>query len=66
MGVKNITTQPGETDDRKSEVIAFVINAGMKITVCSTEVPLDIYPEYVSQIQGYRWWIYRQDIERCR
>ena len=28
----NITTQPGEIDDRKSEVIAFVVNAGMNIT----------------------------------
>ena len=63
----NITTQPGEIDDRKSEVIAFVVNASMKITandfyilnqgkklLCSTEVPLDIYLEFVSQIQGYR------------
>ena len=28
-----ITTQPGEIDDRKSEVIVFVVNAGMNITV---------------------------------
>ena len=28
---RNITTQPGEIDDRKSEVIAFVVNAGMNI-----------------------------------
>ena len=26
---------------------------------------MDMYQEYVSQIQGYRWWKYRQDIERC-
>ena len=30
---RNITTQPGEIDDRKSKVIAFVVNAGMNITV---------------------------------
>ena len=30
-------------------------------------IPLfDIYRQYVSQIQGYRWWNYRQDIERYR
>ena len=29
---RDITTQPGEIEDRKSEVIAFVINAGMNIT----------------------------------
>ena len=29
---RNITTQPGEIDNRKSEVIAFVVNAGMNIT----------------------------------
>ena len=29
MESRNITTQPGEIDDRKSEVIAFVVNAGM-------------------------------------
>ena len=29
---RNITTQPGEIDDRKSEVIAFVVNAVMNIT----------------------------------
>ena len=23
--------------------------------LCSTEVPCDIYQEYVSQIHGYRW-----------
>ena len=28
----NITTRPGEIHDRKSEVIAFVVNAGMGIT----------------------------------
>ena len=28
----NITTQPGEIDDMKSEVDAFVVNAGMNIT----------------------------------
>ena len=28
---RNITTQPGEINDRKSEVIAFVVNAGMNI-----------------------------------
>ena len=28
----NISTQPGEIDDRKSEDIAFVVNAGMNIT----------------------------------
>ena len=30
---RNITTQLGEIDDRKSEVIVFVVNAGMNITV---------------------------------
>ena len=29
----NITTPPGEIDDGKSEVIAFVVNTGMNITV---------------------------------
>ena len=29
---RNITTQPGEIDNRKSEVIAFDVNAGMNIT----------------------------------
>ena len=28
----NVTTQPGEIDDKKSEVITFVINAGLNIT----------------------------------
>ena len=28
-GSRNITTQLGEIDDRKSEVIAFVVNVGM-------------------------------------
>ena len=28
----NITTQPREINDRKSEVIAFVVNAGMNVT----------------------------------
>ena len=28
---RNITTQPGKADDRKSEVIEFVVNAGMNI-----------------------------------
>ena len=28
---RTITTQPGEIDDRKSEVIVFVVNAGMNI-----------------------------------
>ena len=28
----NITTQPEEIDDRKFEVIAFVVNAGMNVT----------------------------------
>ena len=32
MESMNITTQPGEIDDRKSEVIAFVVNACMNIT----------------------------------
>ena len=32
----------------------------------SIEVLFDIYQEYVQQIQGYQWWIYRQDIERYR
>ena len=30
---RNITTQPGEIDDRKSEVIVFVVNAGMNSTI---------------------------------
>ena len=82
---RNITTRPREIDDRKSEVMAFVVNADMKITAnnfyifntgkgfpclkylfCVTEVQLGIYQEYVSKIQGYRWWMYRQDIERYR
>ena len=29
---RNITTQPGNIDDRKSEVIASFVNAGMNIT----------------------------------
>ena len=29
---RNIITQPGEIDDRKSEVIAFMVNAGMNVT----------------------------------
>ena len=29
---RNITTQPGKIDDRKSEVIAIAVNAGMNIT----------------------------------
>ena len=29
---RNITTQPGEIDDRKYEVIAFVVNAAMNFT----------------------------------
>ena len=29
----NITTQPEEIDDRKSEVIAFVVNAGRNINI---------------------------------
>ena len=28
----NVTTQPGEINYRKSEVIAFVVNAGMNVT----------------------------------
>ena len=28
---RNIATQPGDIDDRKSEVLAFVVNAGMNI-----------------------------------
>ena len=32
-----------------------------KYLLYSTEVLLD--QEYVKQIQGYQWWIYRQDIE---
>ena len=61
---RNITQQ-GDIYERKSEVIAFVVNAAMDFTannflclkylLCSTEVLLDIYREYVSQIQGYRW-----------
>ena len=39
-----------------------------KYLLYSTEVLLDIYREYVQQMQGYQWWIYRQDIESwtCR
>ena len=72
----NVTTQPWEINNRKSEVIAFVVNAGMNVTANNfninylnprkkflclkcllylTEVLLDIYREYISQIQGYRW-----------
>ena len=32
MESRNITNQTREIDDRKSEVIAFVVNAGMNIT----------------------------------
>ena len=42
-------------DVSSSEVFALLI-----------EVLLDIYQEYAQQIQGYQWWIYRQDIERYR
>ena len=28
----NVTTQPWEINNRKSEVIAFVVNAGMSVT----------------------------------
>ena len=28
----NVTTQPWEINNRKSEVIAFVVNAGMNVT----------------------------------
>ena len=28
----NVTTQPWEINDQKSEVIAFVVNAGMNVT----------------------------------
>ena len=28
----NVTTQPREINNRKSEVIAFVVNAGMNVT----------------------------------
>ena len=28
----DVTTQPWEINDRKSEVIAFVVNAGMNVT----------------------------------
>ena len=28
----NVTTQPLEIHDRKSEIIAFVVNAGMNVT----------------------------------
>ena len=43
---RNVTTQPGETDNRKSEVIAFVVNAGVNVTAnnlifkCKREVSL--------------------------
>ena len=55
---RNITTQPGEINDRKSEVIAFVLNAGMNITfllkywLCSAAVPLDIWQNREST-EGY-------------
>ena len=68
---------------RKSEVIAFVVNAGMNVTANNflylnirkkflclkcllylTEVLLDKYRQYISQIQGYRWWIYIVKISR--
>ena len=29
----NVTTQPWKMNDRKSEVIAFVVNAGMNVTI---------------------------------
>ena len=72
---RNISTQPSEIDDRISEVTTFVVNAAnnfyikflyLNYLLCSTEVPLDRYQEYIYKIQGYRWWIYPQDIERCR
>ena len=31
----NVTTQPWEINNRKSEVIAFVVNAGMNVTARS-------------------------------
>ena len=43
---RNVTTQPVETDKRKSEVIAFVVNAGVNVTAnnliskCKKEVSL--------------------------
>ena len=45
----NVTTQPWEINNRKSEVIAFVVNGGMNVTANNfcllylTEVLLDIY-----------------------
>ena len=38
---RNINTQPGEIDDRKSEVIAFMVNAGMNATAI---IFFNIYP----------------------
>ena len=35
-----------------------------KYLAYSIEVLLDINQEYAQQIQGYQWWIYRQDILR--
>ena len=32
MGVWNVTAQPLEINNRKSKVIAFVVNAGMNVT----------------------------------
>ena len=37
-----------------------------KYLLYSTEVLLDIYRGYVPEMQGYQWWIYRQDIERYK
>ena len=34
----NVTTQPGEIDDRKSTVITFVVNAGMNITANNYDI----------------------------
>ena len=38
----------------------------LKYLLYAIEVLLNIYQEYVSNIQGFRWWIYRKNIERYR
>ena len=47
---RNITTQPGNIDDRKSEVIASVVNAGMNIT--ANNFNIKIYRQRPAQARG--------------
>ena len=49
---RNITSQPGEIDDRECEVIAFVVNTGMNITANNfytlNKGKKFLYPKYLS------------------